>query len=405
MAAPWGDSFNVQGTDAAVLASYAAGAGVTLVPGGGRDGNGCVEFPANAAGYLAHTVGSLNASAFVATGAMGAWFDIPSVPAVEMILLEFGGNAASGYAPQAYCALGIDGYLKVRNGNGTLLATGTNLFTLNQKVNVGMKVQVANAGRYKVVRNGVLEPGLAAASGDPLTSASDVTGADTYNDTTGSAVIGRWVWGTQAAVGLSGPWQMGAPWCVISGGTFNNDYIGDVEVVTVRPNAAGNYSQSTIVGGAATRHESVDETPADGDTTAVALGTTGTQTDTYGYEDLPVGVTEVLAVVAKVSLKTSTNINTDFVQRESATDSTAGAWAVNSATYVPRSYAFNTHPSRVGTATWAAATFNGSEFGPRKSTTGTVTVSQAVLDVLVPYQAALGEDAGIAEAGQHFPTG
>ena len=64
-------------------------------------------------------------------------------------------------------------------------------------------------------------------------------------------------------------------------GTRNNDFLGDVEVVTLMPAGAGNYAQWTPLSGA--NWENVDEIPQDGDTSYNYSATAG-QKDTFGAQ-------------------------------------------------------------------------------------------------------------------------
>lgn len=62
-----------------------------------------------------------------------------------------------------------------------------------------------------------------------------------------------------------------------TGSAPENDYLGDIGVVDVYPNAAGDNSDGTIAGSspAPTRHESLDEIPADDGVTTVQFATVG----------------------------------------------------------------------------------------------------------------------------------
>lgn len=72
-----------------------------------------------------------------------------------------------------------------------------------------------------------------------------------------------------------------------TGGTTNNDFIGDVRVDYKKPNGVGNSSMSVIGGTvpAATRWQSVDEQEADGTTTFVSLENDN-DADSYQHEDI-----------------------------------------------------------------------------------------------------------------------
>lgn len=66
-------------------------------------------------------------------------------------------------------------------------------------------------------------------------------------------------------------------------GALNNDFLGDVKVVTLYPNGAGDSTDFTPLSGA--NYENVDEAIADGDTTYVQSSTVGHK-DFYSFEGL-----------------------------------------------------------------------------------------------------------------------
>lgn len=71
-------------------------------------------------------------------------------------------------------------------------------------------------------------------------------------------------------------------------GTENNDFLGDVRVVSHLPNGAGNYAQWTPSAGA--NYENVDDNPPDDDTTYNSSAIAA-QKDSFGMSNLPGGLT------------------------------------------------------------------------------------------------------------------
>jgi hypothetical protein len=88
-----------------------------------------------------------------------------------------------------------------------------------------------------------------------------------------------------------------------TGGSRNNDFLGDVRVVTLRPNADTGQADFTPSAGSV-HYPMVAEAPDDdGDASYVESGTVGHK-DLYGYQDLAASAAAIMAVqVATVTRK------------------------------------------------------------------------------------------------------
>lgn len=82
-----------------------------------------------------------------------------------------------------------------------------------------------------------------------------------------------------------------------SNGSYNNTFIGDRRVLTLKPNANTIQADWTAVG-AATGYECIDDTTPDGDTTYIGASVAGSPgaISEFGLEDLPDGISAISAV-------------------------------------------------------------------------------------------------------------
>jgi len=80
-------------------------------------------------------------------------------------------------------------------------------------------------------------------------------------------------------------------------GPQNNDFLGDIHVRTLKPNANGSHNDFTPVG-ATNNWEAVGSTPPDDNT--YNQGSTAGEYDLYNFQDLPASDTEVYGVINRV---------------------------------------------------------------------------------------------------------
>jgi len=143
-------------------------------------------------------------------------------------------------------------------------------------------------------------------------------------------------------------------------GSLNTDFLGDIRVQRLRPNAVGDVNQFTLFGGA-TNWESVDELGEDDDTTYVESKTVA-QRDLYNYENLPTSVTGIFGVIAKPVLRKSDAGSRTYkliVSSNSFEDETATLYPAGS--YVRQAQIFETDPNTG--ALWEEAGVNNAQFG------------------------------------------
>jgi hypothetical protein len=146
-------------------------------------------------------------------------------------------------------------------------------------------------------------------------------------------------------------------------GSFNNDFLGDVQVKMLKPNGNGNSSQFTGSDADSTdNYLLVDDGAApDEDTTYVEDGVTG-EKDTYTYENTPSGITSIKAVNVKTLGKKTTGGANDLkaVARSSGTETdSANIGLTTSYTMQPAIYEVDPNTS----AAWGVSAFNSAEFG------------------------------------------
>lgn len=142
-------------------------------------------------------------------------------------------------------------------------------------------------------------------------------------------------------------------------GSVNNDFIGPVDVSTLRPSADGNYTDWTANTG--TRWEAVNQAESDGDTTYLTSETVGDKVS-FVMTDLPAGVTNVYGVYPfnKIRREQGTTRAIEFFFRSSGTDENG------TDKYVGPNYAFRNDvfsQSPFTSVAWTPAEVNGLELG------------------------------------------
>jgi hypothetical protein len=145
-----------------------------------------------------------------------------------------------------------------------------------------------------------------------------------------------------------------------SGGSANNDFLGDQRVECLSPGGAGNTTQLAVTG-AASNYLAVNEAAEDGDTSYVATSTTG-QYDTYATGDLsstPLSIKGTMEVV--VARKDDAGTHTAAaVLRSGTTDNVATAGGLTT-TFTALTNIRETDPN-TGVA-WTASGVNAAEIG------------------------------------------
>ena len=317
MAIAWLESF-ADGDQAHILGRYTAAGSylnLTVVGTAGRDGRPGAQFPANAAGYLNVPMG-----ASVHPGPnVGTWFKIPSLPgAGGMRLMDLRTGTTTS---QLQLWLRADGLLEVRRADGTVLGTSTGSAIPTTGVYLEFAATIGDSGgSFRVLRNGALEPGLSLAGAtDPHSTNSNIV-ADTLSSGTATSVNVVSI-GPSTDPGLSGPWALGDVYFGNRSGSYNQETLGPMAVLCLRPSAplgaSGEPTQlpTTIVG--PDRALALAEADAhDGDasyiTHAPGGGVSAPWRSNHALTDLPAWVTHVRAVHADHAVKVLANGGTFF---------------------------------------------------------------------------------------------
>lgn len=178
--------------------------------------------------------------------------------------------------------------VQLRRGQpqGTVLATSTISLAAGDWNYLEMKATIADAGGTCEVRlNGATTPFMS------------YTG-DTRNGGTSTAIDMLRIGSHRDTLATTGATCVyDDVYCLDSTGATNNDFIGDVRVVTLQPNAAGTDTQLTPTG-SATNFQNVDEAPYS--TADYNASATVGQRDTYNLSDLPTGTTVVYGIQSNI---------------------------------------------------------------------------------------------------------
>jgi hypothetical protein len=145
-------------------------------------------------------------------------------------------------------------------------------------------------------------------------------------------------------------------------GTFNNDFLGDVRIDTIRPNGAGNYSQ--MIPSAGNNYECVDEVSFD-DSDYVE-GVNAGDKDSYLFPDVPTDLedTAIYGVVLRnTSQRTAgtDNIKIDGLIRTGSIDYNSPSEISLPDDWATKDFVFEKDPS--DSAIWTQAKINACEFG------------------------------------------
>jgi hypothetical protein len=190
---------------------------------------------------------------------------------------------------------------------------GAAVFRLQDSATLHVDLRVTAAGELQVTRNGT-QLGISSGAGITAGVYYYIEFKATINDATGS--FEARLNGTTHVTGSGADTRNGANayanqlvintpggtsniddlYVCDDSGSVNNGFLGDIRVVCVRPNGAGNYSQWTPSAGA--NYENVDDTTPDSDTTYNSEATAG-EKDTYAFG--AVGVTGTVKGVQAVA--------------------------------------------------------------------------------------------------------
>lgn len=148
-----------------------------------------------------------------------------------------------------------------------------------------------------------------------------------------------------------------------SSGADHTGFQGDVDIETLRPDGAGNYSAWTPSAGS--NYQNVDETTPDGDTTYNSTSTTNNR-DSYSMSSLSRATGTVKAVLVNLVTR-SPEGNHDQVKtflRTGGVDLDSSGKSAGQFSFIHRRYAFNTDAD--GSA-WTIAKVNAMEVGVQRT--------------------------------------
>lgn len=146
------------------------------------------------------------------------------------------------------------------------------------------------------------------------------SGIDTRNGFSGGTIAAYAIWSTYAGNSSNGSPRWDDFYHCTGGGANNNDYLGDVRVVRLRPNAAGSNSEFTPVGDATNHYENVNNDTA----SAGVYNSSGVDeaTEYYNVDNLPASATgAILAAVTRLGAWcTVLNVGLATLTKDSTTE-------------------------------------------------------------------------------------
>jgi len=252
-----------------------------------------------------------------------------------------------GATTQVWFVIMGDGTISARRGT-TVLGTSTFALTQNVYQYIEFKVKIsATVGTIEVRVNTV--PILTLTGQNTLTTASA-----TWNE----IKIGQFAF-TAPNVYVDDIYVLDGS------GSFNNDFLGDVRIDAVFPNADGNSSQFTRSTGT-DQYATVDETSPNGDTDYNETATVGNR-DTLNYPNAPVAGANILAIQGDVyGRKTDAGgAGVKLITRIAGTDYQGTEVGIGTS-YNYQRQVWDVKPS--DSTAWTDTDFNAAEFGYIKST-------------------------------------
>lgn len=244
---------------------------------------------------------------------------------------------ADGTTTQIELGADTSGYIRIRRGN-TTIATSTVRIPLRQWRYLEIKATfhpTAGSVEVRLDENTVLT-----FSGN--TSASGNAWANRFR-----------IHGPQGSVD--------DVYCCDSSGPFNNDFLGDIKVVTILPNANGTFQDFAITG-ASQHYDAVDDVTPDGDSTYLSTNTVGA-TETENFQDVSLtGTIRGILQLALVRKDDAGARQAALICRSGAADY-EGPTENLSNTYTYLKQLRETDPATG--ALWTVSGLNAAEFGVR----------------------------------------
>lgn len=253
------------------------------------------------------------------------------------------------------------GKLILHDSNGTQVATGTTVLTLNTWYKIEMKANVGSAKAYEVRINGV----------------SEISGTCDQSTTAFTKIF----LGKSANLGSSS-----VDWYYDDFIVDDAGYPADGEVKLLAPNANGSTQQWTS-GTNASDYNEVKEVPADGGTTYVKCGTGGSQVALFKVATLGAGT--INAVMTSILVREDTAVTSSNHHRVRSGGNNFDTSAVNQSTSYDSVGKFMvTDPNT--SAAWTTAGVNAIEIGSIEDNAVAMRMDAARVEVHYAPSAAAG---------------
>jgi hypothetical protein len=147
-------------------------------------------------------------------------------------------------------------------------------------------------------------------------------------------------------------------YCLDGSGSANNDFLGNMRVVTLRPNSDGDSSQFTPSAGS--NYTCVDEVALNDNTDYVESGTTDNK-DLYNYENTSLTTIAGVAVCTDCRETDADNMDLKIVCKSGDTESDGTAIPVQTSSFITKQRLLETDPNT--SAAWTPTNLNAAQFG------------------------------------------
>ena len=143
-------------------------------------------------------------------------------------------------------------------------------------------------------------------------------------------------------------------------GSVNNDFLGNMRVSTLRPNASGDITQFTPDSGS--NYARVNESQYD--TTSYVQTTVSTNEDLYNYDDLSVIATNIKGIqISTVAELTDANSYSLYTHcKSNGTDNSDTGQGLTANSYTLKTRMLEGDPGNANAA-WTQTTVNAAQFG------------------------------------------
>jgi len=326
------DGFEQYANATDLAMAYAKLGTPTILPASGRNGTGCIKTTSSG---IEKSFGGTRDTIFCAFA-----FYIEALPTSLAPVIYFKASASIHIS----LAVRPTGILEVRRGTtaGVLLGSGSTALAVGVWHYLECKIKINDTtGIAQVKLNGVFD--------------IDLVNVDTRESSFAIQVDDIAITGSLAYYGQAFRYD---DLIIFDTTSPNNDFLGDLHIVTTVPDAAGDSTQWTPSAGA--NYQCVDEATPNGDTDYVYSSTPG-QVDLYNIADLPVAGTVFAVALASFARKDDAATRTMRHVLKSGATQAEGADKGLATGYTMFSDVWDQDPNT--SATWAAAAVNALQAG------------------------------------------